>query len=69
MPQNCFSDFEKCHEDIVNFDDSALSTHMISATEKVKLLAAIANHVIGVNPDLLFRNGVRAHVKLLNEVG
>ena len=62
-------DFEKCQEEILNLDDVTLSKHVITATGKAKLLVTIANDVIFANADPLYRNGILAHVKQLQEVG
>jgi len=63
-----FSDCEKCHEDIVNLDDTGLSNHVISCTGKSKLLAEVANNILSASTDPLFRNNVLAHAKQLKEV-
>ena len=62
------SDCEKCHEDIVNLDDTGLSNHVITCTGKAKLLVEVASNVLAASTDPLFRNNVLALTKQLKEV-
>ncbi|CAK8693886.1 unnamed protein product [Clavelina lepadiformis] len=61
------SEFEKCHEEIVNLDEVSLSKHLISVTGKSRLLASVANGVVASSSDPIYRNGVLAHISQLNE--
>ena len=62
------SDCGKCHEDVVNLDDTGLSNHVITATGEAKLVVEVANNIVSASTDSLYRNNVLAHAKLLKEV-
>jgi len=52
----------------VNLDDSQLAKHLIAATGRAKLLAVIGNQSVACHTDPLFRNGVLAHIRKLQDV-